>query len=150
MPLIMVRSVGLLTICFAFLGTVRQGHKDSNPIQASRYEQNLVRLIQSLRNDFNAPQAKFAIATIAFDGENMKGPMLEVAEAQLAVSGEHGKYPEFVGNVKTVDVRSSWRNTGPGQAYHHYFKHAETFMEVGNALGWAMVDLLLKQETVEE
>jgi hypothetical protein len=149
MPLTMVRSVGLLTLCFAFIGTVRQGYKDSNPAHASRYEQNLVRLIQSLRNDFNAPQAKFAIATVAFGGENMKGATLKVAEAQLAVSGEQGKYPEFAGNVKTVDVRSSWRNTGPGpRASYHYFNHAETFMDVGNALGWAMADLLLNQETV--
>lgn len=121
-----------------------QGHKDSfNSILANNYEKNLVCLIKALRNDLNAPNAKFACATVAFKGRNMKGPTLAVAEAQLAVSGERGKYPEFSGNVKTVDVRSSWRNSGPNKrAGHHYFCNAETVMEVGDALGRAMLDLL--------
>ena len=32
----------------------------------------------------------------------MAGPHVTVANAQLAVSGETGKYPEFAGNVLTV------------------------------------------------
>ncbi len=36
-----------------------QGHKDQNAAHASRYEQNLVRFIKTLREDFNAPDAKF-------------------------------------------------------------------------------------------
>jgi hypothetical protein len=51
-----------------------QGHKDQNDVHASRYEQNLVNLIKAWRKEFNAPNAKFAIATIAFGGWDLSGP----------------------------------------------------------------------------
>lgn len=124
-----------------------QGHKDQNAAHASRYEQNLVHLIKTLRRDFNAPQAKFVLATIAFGGWDLKGPGLAVAQAQLAVSEETGKYPEFEGNVKTVEARDFWRDksVSPTGAGHHYNHNAETYMDVGNALGWAMADLLVNE-----
>lgn len=121
-----------------------QGHKDQNPAHASRYEQNLVHLIKQLRKDFKAPAAKFVMATIAFEGWKLKGPGLTVAEAQLAVSGERAKYPEFVGNVKTVEARGAWRakDISPTGQGHHYNHNAETYLWVGRALGEAMVELL--------
>ncbi|WP_197454948.1 sialate O-acetylesterase [Stieleria varia] len=120
-----------------------QGHKDQNPAHASRYEQNLVRFIKSLRKDFDAPNAKFVLATIAFDGDQMKEPGLTIAKAQLAVSGETGKYPEFNGNVKAIDARPYWRDSSvsPKNQGYHYNHNAETYMEVGQALGWAMKEL---------
>ena len=120
-----------------------QGHKDQNPAHAGRYEQNLVHLIKTLRKDFNAPDAKFVLATIAFGGWDLKGPGLTVANAQLAVSGEKGKYPEFADNVKTVEARDFWRDksVSPSGAGYHYNHNAETYMEVGNALGRGMVQL---------
>ncbi len=121
-----------------------QGHKDQNPVHASRYEQNLVRLIQCLRKDYNAPKAKFVLATIAFGGWKLAGPGKTVAEAQLAV-GDPKKHPEFAGNVKCIEARDFWREAdvspNPRQGYH-YNRNAETYMEVGIALGWAMADLL--------
>lgn len=121
-----------------------QGHKDQTPVYASRYEQNLVQLIRTLRKDFNAPNAPFVLATIAFGGWDLKEPGLTIANAQLAVS-DPGKHPEFAGNVKTVEVRDFWRSreNSPNQKQdYHYYHNAETYMEVGNALGWAMADLL--------
>ena len=121
-----------------------QGHKDQNPAHASRYEQNLVHLIKTLRNDFDAPDAKFVLATIAFGGEALSGNGLKVAEAQLAVSGDRGKYPEFVGNVQAIDARPYWRDKSdsPSGAGYHYNHNAETYMEVGDDLGWAMAELM--------
>ncbi|MCL4203529.1 MAG: hypothetical protein KJ000_13580 [Pirellulaceae bacterium] len=122
-----------------------QGHKDQNPAHAGRYEQNLVHLIKTLRADFNSPDAKFVLATIAFDGDELSGPGLKVAEAQLAVSGETGKYPEFKGNVRAIDARPFWReaDVSPNSRQgYHYFHNAETYMEVGDALGRAMAELL--------
>ena len=121
-----------------------QGHKDGNPVHAGRYEQNLVNLIKCLRAEFKAPKAPFVIATIGFGGWKMAGPHLTVASAQLAVSGEKGKYPEFAGNVLTVETRDFWRDTSvspSGQGYH-YNRNAETYMLVGEALGRGMVELL--------
>jgi alpha-galactosidase len=121
-----------------------QGHKDGNPAHASRYEQNLVNLIKTFRSEFQAPKAPFVIATIGFGGWEMAGPHLTVANAQLAVSGEKGKYPEFADNVLTVETRGFWKDTSvspSGQGYH-YNRNAETYMMVGDALGRGMVKLL--------
>jgi len=121
-----------------------QGHKDQNSAHAAHYEENLVRFIKSLRKDFHAPNAKFVLATIAFNGWKLSGHGLTIANAQLAVSGERGKYPEFAGNVKTVEARDFWRDAtcSPKKQGYHYNRNAETYMEVGLALGWAMADLL--------
>ncbi len=122
-----------------------QGHKDTgNAVHAGRYEQNLVHLIKTLRKEFNAPDTPFVIATIGFDGWKMSGNVLTVAKAQLAVSGEKGKYPEFKGNVKTVETRGFWRDAevSPRNQGYHYNQNAETYMLVGEALGKGMVELL--------
>lgn len=120
-----------------------QGHKDGGEPYASRYERNLVHLINTLRKDFNAPDAPFVIATIGFDGWNMTGPHKTVAEAQLAVSGDKGKYPDFKGNVLTVETRDFWRDASvsPKNQGFHYNQNAETYMLVGEALGKGMLKL---------
>jgi alpha-galactosidase len=116
--------------------------------QGHKYEFNLVNLIKAFRTEFKAPNAPFVLATIGFGGWDMAGPHLTVANAQLAVSGEKGKYPEFVGNVLTVETRDFWKDASvspSGQGYH-YNRNAETYMEVGDALGRGMVKLLNKKK----
>jgi hypothetical protein len=126
-----------------------QGESDRrDPAYVAKYEENMKNLIDNLRVDFNAPEAKFSIATIGQRGEEMIGASLRVVEAQLAIGSD--KYPAYEGNVATVDIRSSWR--GPfqpgfeGDYTHrdpaHYGNNAETVMEIGNALGLAMAKLL--------
>ena len=123
-----------------------QGHKDQSAALADRYERNLVRLITSLRRDFNAPHAKFVLAT-GCGNPGREGFGLQIAEAQLAVDGDKEKYPEFKGNVKAVDVRDLWReaNVSPVNQGYHYNHNAETYYEVGDALGRAMVKLSAAQ-----
>ncbi len=120
-----------------------QGNKDSfNAVHAARYEQNLARLIPQLRKDYEAFNAKFVLATgCGVTGRDGLG--LQIAEAQLAV-GDAKKHPEFAGNVKAVDSRDLWRdaNVSPKNQGYHYNRNAETFMEVGLRLGWAMTELL--------
>ena len=117
-----------------------QGEKDGgNPVHSSHYEQNLVRFIKQLRKDFNAPNAKFVLATLgeATKGSGGNGGM--VLNAQLAVDGTSGKYPEFTGNVATVYANPlSLGGSGNG----HYGGNAETYMNVGEAMGQAMTRLL--------
>ncbi|MEO0445913.1 MAG: hypothetical protein AAF191_07545, partial [Verrucomicrobiota bacterium] len=105
---------------------------------------NLANLIKKLRDEFQVPEAPFVVATIGFDGRRMDGLARDVADAQLAVSEETQKYPEFVGNVKTVDTRSFWQDAdkSPINQSYHYNQNAETFTLVGEALGQAMVELL--------
>ncbi len=110
---------------------------------ASRYEQNLVYLIRSLRKDFGAPHAKFVLAT-GCGNPGTEGFGKLIAEAQLAVDGDSGKYPEFKGNVNAIDNRDLWRNVdaSPVNQGHHYNHNAETYYETGERLGRAMVELL--------
>ena len=126
-----------------------QGHKDGNAAHASRYEFNLVNLIKSFRKEFNAPKAPFVIGTIGFKGWDMAGPHLTVAKAQLAVSGETGRYPEFTGNVLTAETRDFWIDhpLSPRNQDFHYNGNAETYLKVGDVLGRAMVKLVSAQDT---
>lgn len=77
------------------------------------------------------------VATVAFGGKNMKGNYLTIHKAQMAVSGDKGKYPEFAGNVLSVDTRDFARSPeqSPANQGHHYNRNAETYMLVGDALG---------------
>ena len=120
-----------------------QGERDSgSQALSSHYEQNLVAFIKSLRKDFNAPNAKFVLAT-GCGNPGREGFGLKIAEAQLAVN-DAKKYPAFVGNVKAIDTRDLWREAAdsPVNQGYHYNHNAETYMETGLRLGWAMADLL--------
>lgn len=117
-----------------------QGEKDcGNAAHAAKYEENLVRFIKRLRQDFHAPNAKFVLATLGEATKGSGGNSGKVLDAQLAVDGTSGKYPEFQGNVATV-------YTNPlslgGSGNSHYNGNAETYMNVGEAMGQAMVELL--------
>ncbi len=102
-----------------------------------------MRLIESLRREFEAPDAPFVLATIAFEGWKLDGPGRTVADAQLAVDGESGRHPTHRGNVKTVEARDHWRDpsVSPTRRGHHYNQNAETYLLVGEALGEAMIAL---------
>ena len=117
-----------------------QGEKDAgNPAWAERYETNLVQLIKSLRKDFNAPNAKFVLATM---GEAVKGKTgnntAKIMEAHLAVS-DPAKHPEFKGTVATVYTHDMAQG---GSGNGHYGGKAEVYMDVGEAMGQAMIGLL--------
>ncbi len=123
-----------------------QGDKDRyNPAHASRYEENLVRFIKSLRKDFNAPDAKFVCATLGQTQKGSKGNEGAILTAQLAVDGKSGKYEAFQGNVATVYSHPLSKG---GASNGHYSGNAETYMNVGEELGKAMVELL-KQTRAE-
>ena len=121
-----------------------QGEKDAgNPGHAARYEQNLVHFIKSVRKEFNAPAAPFVLATM---GESVKGGTGNgalVLNAHLAVDGASGKYPEFKGNVATI-YTNPMAQGGSGNA--HYGGKAEVYMNVGEAMGRAMVELLMSRK----
>jgi hypothetical protein len=117
-----------------------QGEKDcGNPVHAARYEKNLVHFIKQLRKDFNAPDAKFVMATLGESAKGSGGNGGLVLDAHLAVDGASGKYPEFKGNVATVYTNPMAQG---GSGNGHYGGKSEVYMDVGEAMGKAMVDLL--------
>ena len=117
-----------------------QGDRDSrSEALSSRYEKNLVHLIKTLRKDFNAPNAKFVCASL---GQSKKGSTDgggKILDAMLAVDSDSGKYPEFKGNVAAVYTHPLSKG---GSSGGHYSGNAETYMNVGEAMGKAMVELL--------
>jgi len=116
-----------------------QGDRDSRDMAlASHYEENLVRLIKALRTQFKAPNAKFVTASL---GQTPKGSTDGgglILDAMLAVDGTSGKYPEFKGNVAAVYSHPLSMGSSSGSHYGH---NAETYMNVGEAMGAAMVGL---------
>jgi hypothetical protein len=115
-----------------------QGEKDcGSEAHAERYEKNLIQFIKALRKDFNAPNAKFVLATLGEATKDEGGNKGKITEAQLAVDGKKNK--EFKGNVATVFSNPFWHG---GSGNSHYDGNAETYMDVGEEMGRSMVELL--------
>ena len=109
----------------------------------SRWPASLARriaqILDQLRKDFNAPKAKFVCASL---GQTKKGAANgggKILEAMLAVDGTSGKYAEFKGNVAAVYTHPLSKG---GSSGGHYGGNAESYMNVGEAMGQAMVGLL--------
>ncbi|MFM9066460.1 MAG: sialate O-acetylesterase [Planctomycetota bacterium] len=117
-----------------------QGERDAgNAGHAAHYEKNLVHFIQALRKEFNAPRAKFVCGTLGEAVKGGNGPTADVLNAHLAVDGSSGKYAEFQGNVATIYTHPLAQG---GSGNGHYGGKAEVYMDVGEAMGQAMVKLL--------
>ena len=130
-----------------------QGHKDKN-VPKAVYEKHLANLIKDLRREFKTPEMPAVVATVGFGGKEMDPGHLMTWEAQMAV-GDAEQYPEFAGNVTSVDTRGFWRSRGesPTNTGYHYNHNAETYILTGDALGRAMVELQggkAEKLTVEE
>lgn len=118
-----------------------QGDKDfRNKAHAAKYEENLVNLIKALRKDFNAPNAKFVIATLGQTKKDADGTLGQILNAKMAVA-DPAKYPDHKGNVATVYTNPVIKG---GSSSGHYSGNAETYMNVGELMGAAMVDLIKK------
>ncbi|QDU98957.1 sialate O-acetylesterase [Lignipirellula cremea] len=116
-----------------------QGDKDRYDAGlASHYEENLVHFIEQLREEFDAPQAKFVCATLGQTEKGATGNEGLILQAQLAVDGKSDKYPQFKGNVATVYSKPLCQG---GASNSHYGGNAETYMDIGEAMGRAMVEL---------
>lgn len=117
-----------------------QGDKDRyNEGHAIKYEENLINLIAALRKDFDAPKAKFVCATLGQTSkENAKGNEKLILDAMLAISDAE-KYPELQGDVATVYTNPLSMGSSSNA---HYGGNAKTYMNVGEAMGKSMVELL--------
>jgi hypothetical protein len=106
---------------------------------AARYEQNLLNLITALRKDFNAPQAKFVLATLGQTSkENATGNDGLIFQAMMNIS-DPAKHPELKGAVATVYSHPLSKG---GASNSHYNGDSRTYMNVGLGMGDAMVKLL--------
>ncbi len=123
-----------------------QGERDAgNAGHAAHYEKHLVQFIKALRKEFNSPNGKFVLGTLGEAVKGSGGPGGQVLEAQLAVDGTSGKYPEFKGNVATIYTNPMAQG---GSGNGHYGGKSEVYMDVGEAMGQAMVELLKETKSM--
>jgi len=117
-----------------------QGCKDrGNPAYFNRYELHLAALVKALRKDFDAPNAKFVAASLGEDKMGVDNGGGKILEAIMNLA-DPAKHPEFKGTV--AGVYSYPLRGGPGSSCGHYGGNAKTYMNVGLAMGEAMVKLL--------
>ena len=115
-----------------------QGDKDMrNPAHFEQYEKNLIQLIKALRKDFNAPGAKFVTASLGQTEKGSKGGDGVILDAMESVSKSSD--PELKGKVGFVYTHPLSKG---GSSSGHYNGNPETYMNVGEAMGKAMVELL--------
>lgn len=113
-----------------------QGDKDfRNKAHAAKYGDNLELLLKALRKDFDAPKAKMVIATLGQTKKGAKGTQGQIIDAMFEMEKKH---PNEVKTVYTNPLSKGGSSSG------HYNKNAETYMNVGEEMGKAMVELLKK------
>jgi len=122
-----------------------QGVADGgSAVKAAAYEEHLANLIRDLRKDLNAPKLPMVVAALANAKGELTGAPKTVFDAQMSV-GDATKYPEFAGNVISIDTQPMCRPNSPG-GRDRYAGNAESYLEIGDAMGEAMLKLLGKPE----
>lgn len=115
-----------------------------------RYEENMANFIRDVRDDLNAPDLPFVIATTSMGGDSVMDSPGDVGirsrtlqDAQLAMA-DPAQYPEFAGTVGAVNTRDYWRVAGesPRNQGFHWNQNAETYYFIGDSLGEAMVEIV--------
>ena len=115
-----------------------QGDKDMrNAAHYEMYEKNLIQLIKALRKDFDAPEAKFVTASLGQTKRGSKGGDGQILDAMEAVAKSDD--PELEDKVAFVYTHPLSKG---GSSSGHYGGNPETYMNVGEAMGEAMVELL--------
>jgi lysophospholipase L1-like esterase len=119
-----------------------QGEKDALwKSKAEAYEGHLANLIRDLRRDWKRPDLPVVVTAIANGKRPM--PLLEqqVFDAQMAV-GDPRKYPEFAGNVTTIDTRPMCRppEQSPG-GRDRFAGNAGSYLEIGETMAEAILKL---------
>ncbi|MFK7911036.1 MAG: sialate O-acetylesterase, partial [Akkermansiaceae bacterium] len=120
-----------------------QGEADGQwKSKADTYEKHLANLVRDLRKDFNAPKLPVVITALAQATREIRENEQKVLDAQLAV-GDAAKYPEFKGNVISIDTRPMTRpkDKSPG-GRDRYNGNAESYLEIGATMADAMLKLL--------
>ena len=107
-----------------------QGNAEAGKGSIENYDKNLAFLFNDLKKDFNAPNAKFVCATL---GEHdMNAPLTKKMFA-------FAESPEFKGKAAVFFTQPV---ANGGSSGSHYGGNGETYMNVGEGMGKAMVELL--------
>ncbi len=107
-----------------------QGNAEPGKGSVENYDKNLAFLFNDLKKDFNAPNAKFVCATL---GEHGMDAALTKKMFDFAA------LPEFKDQAAVFFTQPVSKGGGSGG---HYGGNGETYMNVGEGMGKAMVELL--------
>jgi Carbohydrate esterase, sialic acid-specific acetylesterase len=123
-----------------------QGWNDGCDVNmTAEYESNLANLIRDIRHDLNKPKLPVTVAVSGFNGYYQDHSRRDaIVAAQFAV-GNATKYPEFAGNVKSVDTRAFKRDPlpdSPGTQGYHWNNNCETYWLIGEAMAKAMLEMI--------
>lgn len=120
-----------------------QGTADAaSSAKAKSYEKNLANLIRDLRKDLKAPKLPVVVAALANAKGKLSPNQQKIFDAQMAV-GDPKKYPDFADNVISIDTRPMCRppKDSPGSR-DPYAGNAESYLEIGDAMGRAMLKMV--------
>ncbi len=117
---------------------------------SSAYEKNLANLIRDVRKEFKSPTLPIIVTAIGFGGTTMNANTKKIHDAQMAV-GNPEKYQEFADNVKSIDTLPFYRTPelSPGAPAFCYNTNAESFLEIGETMGRAMLELFKPTKTTK-
>lgn len=110
------------------------------------YKVNMVHFIEDVRRELQLPYLPFVIINSGQGGLQpardkwMRSVQMNIAVAQQ----EAAESPAFSGNVMLVDSQPFWKDSSasPATEIHHYNRNAGTYFRMGNAAGFAMIQLL--------
>ncbi len=141
-----------------------QGWNDQYaPTSVEDYKDNMIAFIKDVRKELKAPTMPFVIGAMGHGGENQRGKIKQIADAQAAAA----EYAEFKGTVVTIrtakywDMEADaafkkywadrknrdvdmWRKFGNDRPYH-YLGSPVFFYNVGKAFGESMIKLTDKK-----
>ncbi len=103
------------------------------------YEKNLANLIRDIRRDLGVKDLPFVIGETGQGGVNVKHPRaISLMRAQAAVA----QYDEFKQTVRFVETKCYYKENPRYDGGYHFSGNAETFFDIGHAMGKAMLELL--------
>ncbi len=121
-----------------------QGYNDMlSDVMTNAYEENMATFIRDIRAEFGKPTLPFSIATTGHGGMEVTLEKRPTLAGQLAVA-DPKKYPEFAGNVFTIDTRPLQRSVevSPKQDGSHWNNNGDTLYLIGKGMGDGMVKML--------
>lgn len=107
------------------------------------YDENLVHLVQDVRQALDAPELPVVIGETGNLGEEAGENMRQIRRAQKEAAAQLDN-AVFVKTTSFARPKEQSPNVGHG---HHWFGNAESYFLIGDAMGRAMVELKkLKRE----
>ncbi|HVT86813.1 MAG TPA: sialate O-acetylesterase [Chitinophagaceae bacterium] len=110
------------------------------------YKINMIHFIKDVRHDLQAPGLPFVIINCGQGGLQPTPDkwMSRVQKFIVKAQEDAAASPGFADNVALVDSRPFYKDSleSPAQQTYHYNRNAGTYFLMGNAAGYAMIELL--------